>query len=331
MVERRGGFPFNQWLIRYGWIILLAAIPFVIKSSYVLHMVIMIVLFACLGEAWNVIGGYAGQLSLGHAVFFGLGSYASTLLYLKMGLSPWIGCIMGMGLAILFSIVIGAASFRLKGPYFALVTLAFAEVVLIITQTWGSFTSGALGLAIPSIGDSLVQFQFTNKAAYFYIVLAIMVGEIMVTRKVERSKLGYYLIAIREEETAASCLGIGVFKYKLRSLIISAVFTSLLGSFYAQYMRFIHPHSVFGFDISLQIILVSLVGGPGTVYGPIIGAFIMIPLSEAIRAFLGGGRFMGLHYMVYGLVLILVVLFLPGGIVRNLRSFKKHYYQIRER
>jgi branched-chain amino acid transport system permease protein len=324
MAGKMGGFPFKQWLMRYGWVAILAAIPFVIKSSYVLHMVIMIVLFACLGEAWNVIGGYAGQLSLGHAVFFGLGSYASTLLYLRMGVSPWIGCIVGMGLAVLLSIIIGAASFRLKGPYFALVTLAFAEVVLIITQIWGSFTSGALGLAIPTIGDSWIQFQFSSKAVYFYVVLAIMVFEIMMTNRIERSKLGYYLIAIREEEIAASCLGIGVFKYKLRSLIISAVFTSLLGSFYAQYMRFIHPHSVFGFDISLQIILVSLVGGPGTVYGPIIGAFIMIPLSEVIRAFFGGGRFMGLHYMIYGLVLVLVVLFLPGGIVRNLRGFKKH-------
>jgi branched-chain amino acid transport system permease protein len=317
------GHAFKRGFARYGWLTPLVFLPFFVTSSYLLHMVIMIVLFAALGEAWNLIGGYAGQLSLGHAVFFGLGSYTSTLLYLNLHLSPWIGCAAGMGLAALLSIPIGLASFRLKGPYFALVTMAFAEVVLIITQTWSSFTSGALGLAIPFTGDSWANFQFTNKAVYFYIVLTLMVLVILVAEKVERSKLGYYLIAIREEETAASCLGIGVFRYKLWALILSAVFTSLLGSFYAQYMRFIHPHSVLGFDISLQIILVSLVGGPGTVYGPILGAFIMIPLSEAIRAFLGGGRFMGLHYMVYGLVLILVVLFLPGGIVRNVRLMKK--------
>ena len=307
-----------------GWVLLilfLAFFPILFTSDYHRHMAIMILLFITLAEAWNLIGGYAGQLSLGHALFFGVGAYTSTLLYLKAGISPWVGLLVGIVLSGMLSAIIGIASLRLKGPYFALVTLAFAEVLLIITHLWEGLTNGALGLSIPAVGNSLIDFQFVEKRPYYFIILVMMVAVILLSRRIESSRLGHYLIAIREEDTAASCLGIDVFRCKLKALMISACITSMAGSFYAQYMRFIHPSSVLGWEVSVQIIMIAIIGGSGTVPGPVLGGFILIPLSEISRATLGGGRFVGLHSMIYGLALIIVVMFLPGGVIKHFSRF----------
>jgi len=308
------------WFYLLLMVVVLVILPVVVPSSYFLHIMIMIFLFASLGEAWNIIGGYAGQLSLAHHAFFGIGAYTSTILYMKMNLSPWVGLLFGVILAVLFAFFMGFVSLRLKGIFFALVTLAFAQVLRIIADAWRGLTRGALGITIPSLGNSLLYFQFEKESPYYYIILAIMLMLIVLTRKLEKSKFGYCLMGIREEEIAASCLGVNTFWYKLLALMISAACTALLGTFYAQYMRIIHPTSVLDLSLIIQVLLVTLVGGGGTIIGPILGSFILVPVSEFTRGALGGGRFMGVHFMIYGAVLMGAVLFLPGGLVRHIEK-----------
>jgi len=297
---------------------LLLVFPLFLKP-YMLDVMIAIFLFALLANAWDIIGGYAGQLSLGHAAFFGIGAYTSTYLYVTCNLSPWVGMIVGALVATLAASFLGFLCFRygLKGPFFALATLAFAEILRLIGYNWKTI-GGSLGILIPLRQSSMINFTFVNKINYYYIAFFMMVLSIGILYLIDRSKMGLYLMAIREDEDAAESAGVNTTRYKLFAISISAFLTAMGGTFYAQYLMYISPEEVFGIHLSIEIILRSIIGGTGTVLGPVLGAFVLGPLSELARVYLGG--YSGVHLMVYGIIVIVVVLFLPNGIVPKLRK-----------
>ncbi|MBI3827118.1 MAG: branched-chain amino acid ABC transporter permease [Candidatus Rokubacteria bacterium] len=290
----------------------LVALP-PLLPKYFLEVLISVLFYAYLGESWNVLGGYAGQFSFGHAAFFGIGAYTSTLLFLRLAVSPWIGMVAGGLLAAGFGLFAGSLSFRygLRGPYFSLVTLAFAEmlrVVAVNTKAVGS----SLGLSIaPRSAPAL--FLFDGKLPYYYVILAMALGAVLLTRAIERSKLGYALHAVRENEDAAEAAGVDTLAMKLRAMAISSFLTALGGTFYAQYYGYIDPSLTFGPAVSIQGLLQAIVGGAGTVLGPFVGSFVLTPISELSRAALRGRA--GADVMLYGLILVLVISFLPHGLV----------------
>ncbi|MGI6603528.1 MAG: branched-chain amino acid ABC transporter permease [bacterium] len=294
--------------------------PLLIKNSFSLHLMIMIFYHATLSCAWNIIGGYAGQTSLGHAAYFGLGAYTIALLEVKLGVSPWVGLVVACLLSPLVALAISYPCFRLRGPFFTLSSIAFAEVLRLIAISWRSLTNGAVGLLIP-FSPGFVNLMFRGKVPYYYMSLILMFMVIAVSILIERTRLGYYLVAIKENEDAAQALGINTTKCKLIAMGTSALFTTLGGIFYAQYILFIEPDSVFAMTLSTQMALMAIIGGLGSVSGPVIGAFLLTPLNEFLRSWLGGHA-AGLHAAIYGILLIVVVLLLPEGITPWLRRAK---------
>jgi branched-chain amino acid transport system permease protein len=289
---------------------------------YFLEILISVMLFGYLGSAWNVLGGYAGQFSFGHAAYFGIGAYTSTLLFLRAGVSPWLGMLAGGCLAAAFGLAAGYLSFRygLRGPYFSLVTLAFAEmlrVVAVNTKAVGS----SLGLVIPSREAAPLSFVFGGKLPYYYVILAMALGAVWLTWRLQRSKLGYALRAIRENEDAAEAAGVDALGMKLRAMALSSFLTALGGTFYAQYFAYIDPTITFGPAVSIQGLLQAIVGGAGTVLGPLLGSFVLTPVSELSRAAIRGRA--GVDVMLYGLVLILVISFLPNGLMGWVRRRRR--------
>jgi branched-chain amino acid transport system permease protein len=294
------------------------AIPQVISSDYYLDILIMILLWAALAAAYNISGGYAGQFSLGHSVFMGLGAYTSTILFWKLGISPWIGMLPGAVLAAVMALLIGGVCFRLRGPFLGLATLASTEVIHIIAVNWRSLTRGSEGIGIP-FKPGLANFIFDNKTSYFYFAVLLCGGTILITWLISRSRLGYYLVAVRENQEAARALGVNTTLMKIVALVISAVLTALGGTFYAQYILYIDPSSLISFDVSIQFPLIAVVGGIGTIFGPLLGAAIMVPLTQILRSTLSG-TLSGLDLGLYGLILMLVVLFLPHGLIGEARK-----------
>jgi branched-chain amino acid transport system permease protein len=289
--------------------------------KYYLEVLITVLFVAYLGAAWNILGGYAGQFSFGHAAFFGIGAYTSTLLFLRVGLTPWLGMLAGGAAAVGFGVFAGYLSFRygLRGPYFSLVTLAFAEMLRVVAVNW-KFVGSSLGLVVPTRSAPHL-FLFAEKLPYYYIILAMGLGALWVTRRLERSKLGYSLAAVRENEDAAEAAGVDALGAKLKAMAISSFMTALGGTFYAQYFAYIDPTITFGPSVSIQGLLQAIVGGSGTALGPFLGAFVLTPVSELSRAVLRGRP--GVDVMVYGLILILVISFLPQGLMgwaRRLRG-----------
>src|SRR5712692_2034601 len=268
---------------------------------------------AYLGQAWNILGGYAGQLSVGHAAFVGIGAYVTAVLSLSWGVTPWVGMFAGATAAAALGAVTGYLGFRfgLRGFYFVLLTVAFAEICRIVALNTEAI-GGAVGLYITFTGDPR-QFQFQNPRAYYYIALALMLSATAAVWRLERSRLGAYLIAIREDEEAAEALGIDTFRCKLYASVLSAFLTGLGGAFYAFYYFSLQPNSLFGIPLSVEIILRPIVGGAGTLLGPILGSFILSPLAELSRTYFGQSGLHGLHLVAYGALLITVVLFLPQG------------------
>jgi branched-chain amino acid transport system permease protein len=291
----------------------LLAFPAVFVKPYPRDVMIKILLYALLAQAWNLLGGYAGQISLGNAVFFGIGAYTSSVLVMWGGLSPWLGMLAGMAVAVLVSQVIGFPCFRLRGHYFAIATIAIGEIVQTIMINWDAL-GGARGIWLPMRPETFVNFQFHRaKWPYYYIALGLFTAVLALTAWVEQVRLGYYLRAIREDPDAAQSLGVPVARYKLLAIALSAAFTALGGSFYAQYVLFIDPESVFPLSLSILICLVAVLGGVGTLWGPFVGAAVLIPLSEATRIYFGGtGKAVDL--MIYGALIVLVAVFQPGGL-----------------
>lgn len=298
-------------------IVVLSALPFLV-GSYWISVFIMIFLYAYLGLAWNILGGFAGQLSIGHSLYLGIGAYTSTLLLTNFQLTPLIGILLGAVTTTLVAVCIGYLCFRygLKGHYFALSTIAFAEIGRIGVLNL-KFLGGAKGLLLPfHRGNSFYHLQFSDPTFYYFIVFVLMIAGFVVNYAVRQSKLGYYLLAIREDEAAAEALGIDAYKYKLMALALSSFMTAMGGTFIAQYFMYIQPDFIMSLPQSIEILIRPIIGGSGTIWGPVIGAFILGPLQEITRAFFAG--YAGLHLMAYGIIIVLVMLFLPEGVLGGL-------------
>src|SRR5471032_2809082 len=292
----------------------LIALPLVVKSSFAIDVFIRILLFAFIGVAWNLMGGYAKQLSLGHAAYFGLGAYTSTLLQINFGVSPWIGMLAGGVVGMLASLPIGWLCFRLRGPYFTIATIATAQVLMLIFLKFRDFAWGAEGTTIPNLGNAPLMMQFDGKAPYYYIVLGLLSVALAVTAWIERSRIGYYLVAIGEDEDAAEAIGINVPRVKRNIYMISSFLTGLAGTFYTQYIYFIDPQTAFNFNISIEAALVSIVGGIGTLWGPMIGTVLLETTSALLQSWLGNS-IGGVQLTVYSLILMSVILWRPTGIM----------------
>jgi branched-chain amino acid transport system permease protein len=288
--------------------------PAVFTLPYHRDLAIKILLYATLAQAWNILAGYCGQVSLGHAVFFGTGAYTSSVLQMQFGVNPWIGLVVGAALAVVLSQAIGYPCFRLRGHYFAIATIAIGEIIHTLAINW-EFIGGARGLTLPIRKDSLLAFQFHGtKFIYYYIALAVMVGCFLGAWHIQRSRIGYYLRAIREDADAAQSVGIPVTKYKLIAMAVSAAFVSVGGSFYAQYVLYIDPDSVFPLSLSILVCVLTVVGGVGTLWGPLVGTALMFPLSEFTRIQFGGTG-SGVDLLIYGALLTIVAVFQPTGLV----------------
>jgi branched-chain amino acid transport system permease protein len=285
-----------------------------VLNQYLLSILVLILFYGYLSTGWNILGGYAGQLSVGHALFFGIGAYTSTLLGVQAGLSPWLGLVAGGLLAVAVSQGIGYLTFRygIRGHYFALVTIAVAEIARHVTLNIPAL-GGAMGLVIPLRRDAPLEFQFADKRGYYYVILAFVAVVLFVTLRLQQAKLGLYLVAVREDEVAAECMGVPTMRAKMTAMALSAFLTAAGGTFYAQYFLYIDPDLTFGVFTSIDILIRAVAGGAGTVWGPLVGSLLMTPLAEAARVFLGG-RKAGIHVMLYGLILMGVVLLVPQGV-----------------
>jgi branched-chain amino acid transport system permease protein len=297
---------------------LLLAFPYLVTSLFWLNLAITVLLWAALASAWNISGGLAGGLSLGHAAYFGVGAYTATLLYLRLDISPWLGMWAGALLAAIIGAAIAGLTLRLRGPFFVLATLAFGIVIHIVNVNWRDLTRGAAGLVLP-FGGGPENMLFAGLAPYWYIGLGLLALTVGTTVAIRRSRLGYYLVALREDEDAARSLGVRVVGCKVIASAISAGLTALAGTFYATFVQYVDPASTTQFEISVQIALVAIVGGMGTVLGPVLGALVVIPLGEISRAWLGGGPAL----MLYGLLLVVIVLAAPRGIAGGIERLAR--------
>ena len=288
-------------------------------GSYAVTIFTLIFFYGFLGQAWNVVGGYAGQLAAGHAAFVGIGAYTAAVLSVERGLTPWVGMLIGGCLAAVAGALVGYLGFRfgLRGFYFVLLTVALAEIFRVIANNV-EMIGGAVGYYITFTGNWR-QFQFQDSRAYYYIALGLMLAATAIVGLVERRRFGMYLGAIREDENAAEALGVNTFKYKMLAMILSSFLTGVGGTFYAFYLFSLQPNTVFGIPLSVEIIIRPIVGGAGTLLGPILGSFILSPLAELARLYFSKGGWAGVHLIVYGLLLIAVVLFLPQGAYPFLR------------
>lgn len=286
-------------------------LPLVVTSDYYRHLLILALMWVVIGASWNLLAGFTGQISFGHAIFFGTGAYTAGLLADKLGVSAWWGMALGGFTAILAGLIIGFICFRLRGPYFALATIAAGEICRLIAVNWESLTNGMVGIL-------LIQ-TFRSKLPYYYVALALAAASLLVFSWVMKSKWGFYFVSIREDQDAAESLGINTTLYKNLSLAISAFFTGLAGAFYMNYMAFIDPEVVFSLPyISIMAILVAIIGGVATIWGPAVGAFVMIGIQETFRSAIFGlaPKWVSQsHALVFGLLVIFVILYLANGIV----------------
>ncbi|HMN11362.1 MAG TPA: branched-chain amino acid ABC transporter permease [Bellilinea sp.] len=301
-------------ILLLGLFIAVLIIPLFVKLPFPLHVFIAIFMFITLSESWNILGGFAGQASIMHAVYFGLGAYGSTMMQLELGVNPWIAFIIGPLVTIPVSYMVGIPTFKLAGHFFVIATLAVGEVVRILFQNW-EYVGGNVGLTIPVKPEGIVNFQFhSSKAGYYYISLAMAILTVLVVFMINKSKIGYYLKAVRGDQDAAAAIGINPQKYKLQANAISALIAGVAGAFYSQYVLFIDPVSVMSAHISILVMLITVLGGMGTVMGPVVGSLILIPLSELTRVYWGGtGN--GFDQIIYGLLIVLFAVFQPYGLM----------------
>ena len=295
----------------------LALLPLGVSSGYLMNAVIMTLYAALLGQAWNILGGFGGQFSFGHAVFFGTGAYAMGVLQVVLGWGAWPSLAAALVLGAAVGALIGALTFRygLKGSYFALVTLAFAEVFRILANTV-DFTGGGVGMLLP-LKSGLADLQFTSNSGYHYLILSFVCAGLLVSWWLRHSRFGAWLQAVRDNEDSAAALGVNVYRTKLLAIMISGALAAAGGAFYIQFLHYIDSHIAYGPSVSIEALLGPIVGGIGTVWGPILGAAVLHLLGEATRGFMGDVP--GASLMLYGAVLVLMVTFLPSGIIGLLR------------
>lgn len=323
---KQPGFSSAGWVFKIAVaIILVAIIAFPVALDvrfYFVQVGILMMFFATLGTAWGIIGGYAGQHSIGQAAFVGIGAYTSTLLYMKLDISPWLGLFAGMGLSALIAAIVGYPLFRfgLKGDYFALGTVALGLIIYEITNSFATITGGSQGIPI-KYEENPLNFQFPNRTVYYYIILIIWLITVVSSYKLRRSRLGFEMLAVRDDEIAASRGGISILKVKMSAFVIAAVISSAAGTFFAQFILFLDPTTVMSLAISVQIILVSVLGGMNSYLGGTLGAMILIPVSQFLSKVFAERP--GTDLAVYGVILIVLMLFMPNGILGLLRKSPK--------
>jgi branched-chain amino acid transport system permease protein len=300
---------------------LLCCVPLFNLNTYVMHILILVLMWSVIGMAWNILGGYTGQVSFGHAAFFGFGAYGAGLLYYHLGISAWWGIPASVIILTILSLIIGYICLRLRGAYFALATLALGEICRVTTENLTAFTQGNMGIMIR-------ERTWVDKTWYFYIILLIAAGTFILVKAIIESKLGYYFVAIREDQDAAESMGIDTTFYKTISLCLSGVLTGIAGAFFMNYMGYVDPGVVFPlYDISIVTVMVVMVGGAATYWGPIVGAVIMVFLAEEIRSlpYIGAA-----HQTIFGVILILIIMFVPNGIVGDFRKLLNPFKRKKE-
>ena len=323
----RGPTPIGTGLRLFGvlLIVVLLSIP-ALGNNYINHVVIQMMVLAYLGQSWNIMCGYTGQLSFGHAAFFGLGAYTSSLLFIHFGLTPWLGMFVGGAVALAVGYGVGFVSFKygLRGVYFAFITLAAAEMLRLLSLYWDELTLGAEGILLPWKGHDPVMFAFAaqKKYLYYYTMMVMFLTVTALAYWIKRQRFGYYLAAIREDEDAAESLGVDGPRYKLYAMGISAFLTALGGTFYAQYYQYFEPEEVFGPVRSFEIIFPVILGGGGSVLGPPLGAFLLGVIEEGSRALIPASMH-GFHRILYGVIIVAMIVFLPNGLISLLERWKE--------
>jgi branched-chain amino acid transport system permease protein len=290
------------------------AYPLLTMASPVYQRLGALVLLGAIGaSAWNLIGGYAGQVSVGHAVFFGAGAYAAIGLYTHFGLPPIAGAPLGAAVAVLIAALIGVPTLRLSGHYFSMATIAVAELVRVLVTNW-EWVGAAQGISGPAVPRAVLVLSFTSAMPYYYIFLAVLAAILFLTWRIEKSRMGFYLRAIKDSERAARSLGVAAGRYKLYAYMLSAGLTAVAGSLYAIMFGVVDPESGCGILISVKMLIMAALGGAGLLFGPLVGALILVPLEEISNSLLGG-RGAGLTFVVYGAIIVIIARFLPSGIL----------------
>lgn len=304
----------NRFLIPGALLALALVYPLLVQSLPVYERLGALVLLGAIGaSAWNIVGGYAGQVSVGHAVFFGFGAYSSVVVYTHLGWPPIAGAPLGMALSVLLAAVIGVPTLRLSGHYFSMATIAVGELVRVLSST-SEFLGGAQGLGGPAIPRTVFDLSFLSATPFYYIFLAVLLLLLWVTWLIERGRMGFYLRAIKDSERAARSLGVSAGRYKLHAYMLSGAFTSLAGSLYLCMFGFVDPESGFGILISVKMVVMAALGGAGQLLGPLVGALILVPLEELSNSLLGG-QGAGLTFVVYGAIIVIIARFLPSGLL----------------
>ncbi len=287
--------------------------PMLVDNVFYQRIGALVLLAAISASAWNLIGGYAGQVSIGHAIFFGAGAYSSLVCFTDFGWPPIAGAPVGVAVSLLLAFLIGTPTFRLRGHYFSMATIAAAELVRILVTTIKPL-GGGVGLMGPATPRSVADLSFRSPLPYYYIFLVVLAVLLGLTWAMERSRLGYYLRAVSGGERAAQSLGVGVLPTKLAALLLSAAFTAIAGSLYAVMVGFADPNSVLGILVSVKMVIMAALGGAGTLFGPLLGAVILVPLEEWTNDVFGGSG-TGITYVIYGAIILLIARFQPGGLL----------------
>ncbi|WP_441251981.1 branched-chain amino acid ABC transporter permease [Tardiphaga sp. 71_E8_N1_1] len=306
----------KRWIAILAVIAIAAVLPLLLSpTGYWIRVLTFTLLFAAMAQVWNIIGGLANQTSLGHAAFFGIGAYTSTILVLKFGISPWIGMFAGGFLGGIAALIIAVPTMRLQGHYFALATLAFGEVMRVIANVWSSLTGGPVGLSVPFVPPSIAAYSFKQLLPHAYIALIALIIVTVIFEAIRRSAMGYRLRAIKENPAASEVIGIDTTKVKLQTAVISGVLMAMLGTLYAQVAVFFDPDTVFSAaSISIRVALIAILGGVGTAIGPILGALFIIPVEEVMNDLFSSGA-AGLSQLIFGVILIAVILWRPRGFI----------------
>ena len=299
----------------------IGALTLVVDSGVWLTFLMLTLYGALLAQAWNILGGYGGQFSFGHAVFFGTGAYVQAMAQLQGGMNAWLALLLAIAAAAAVGAFIGAMAFRygLKGSYFALVTLAFAEVFRIVALSV-DFTGGGVGLMVP-LKESAANMQFGSRKGYIALMLGFVVAALLVTAWLRQSRFGARLQAVRDNEDAARAVGVDPFRTKLGATVLSGGFTGAAGAFYVQVFQYIDPGIAFGPHVSVEALVAAIVGGMGTLWGPILGALVLHALADVTRNLFG--ELPGINLVIYGVVLVLIIMFMPRGIAGLWNQWKQ--------